>query len=504
VQNASSVDIGCLVRVACSFSNVTITSTQSVDISCEDSYACQGVDFLFDAQTVSLKSSAWRAVSGNINGLRIDSSLTLDCLETGDVNVPESCRDVNVHCPNATDSTCDVICESEGLCLSLSVYTESAYQGLTVATNETYGNIIFLCEAENNGENNCDLMFAEQTPIMCNHTVDGHCAIDCDETECIGRVIDGTAANSLTVDCKGSTCDASTIHCPQTHNASCDIRCVEGTCRFANIIWDSSTDGHTFEMQCGDGDSCQTTRLDFSLPSLEALSVSCLAKDACYAMEVEIAIESVNNVNVTCDGSNACHSISLLSATADTLILNCFGRAACEQAEVQCPEHAADSCQISCDGDRACTSLDITVTGAYWYDYLALWCTEGSCSDSTVSCSTGEKKTAPATLIYDNQTDSYQCDERGGSVCCPWGKREYSEGGRGFEVYVFVVIVAVVLVLVAVVVCFVVGRKWMQRRAGPKGAVTFENEQEIEAERVQTEEMVQFEAVSPDETTTCQ
>jgi len=68
------------------------------------------------------------------------------------------------------------------------------------------------------------------------------------------------------------------------------------------------------------------------------------------------------------------------------------------------------------------------------------------------------------------------------------------------------VIVAVVLVLVAVVVCFVVGRKWMQRRAGPKGAVTFDDEQEIEveAEQAQTEEMVQFEAVSPDETTTCQ
>jgi len=65
----------------------------------------------------------------------------------------------------------------------------------------------------------------------------------------------------------------------------------------------------------------------------------------------------------------------------------------------------------------------------------------------------------------------------------------------------------VVLVLVAVVVCFVVGRKWWQRRAGPKGAVTFdENEQEIEVEagQVQTEEMVQFETVSPDETTTCQ
>jgi len=173
------------------------------------------------------------------------------------------------------------------------------------------------------------------------------------------------------------------------------------------------------------------------------------------------------------------------------------------------------------DNGTAGTGRWMVSRNGYLYDesmdFAVAWClsdTLGECvagawtavneSEQIVSVEWGNDTREIATSVRDVYVDNEMAvvleeSESGNGA-------DEEDDGSDIEV-----IAAVVLVLAAVVCCFVVGRRLMRQKAGPKGVQSFEahspsyheQEVEVEAEQVQTEEMVQFEAVRPDAETTC-
>ena len=252
-------------------------------------------------------------------------SLTLDCLPDSE-GLEEACFDVTLSCPIESGSVCNANCESHRSCVALYIFAVDEYQGLNLANGEASDNIIYSC-GFGEEQSDCDLL-SVQSPVICNHS---DCVIDCAQTECDARVINGTAATSLDISCEGSTCDASTIYCPETQNASCSIRCVEGTCLHSNIVWSANAEMHTFDLHCGQFEGCSAVSITLSVPSLNSLSIRCLDFRACQGMDVSVSIDSLKSFNVSCFGYYSCYFISLHPTTSDTfagvdtLSLHCSG-----------------------------------------------------------------------------------------------------------------------------------------------------------------------------------
>ena len=250
-------------------------------------------------------------------------SLTLECLS--DPN-DEACFGVNLHCPIESGSLCSANCQAYRACEPMYIYAVDDYNGLNLQSDETFENTIYRC-GFGEDQSDCDLLTG-QSPVICNHT---DCVIDCTAIDCDARVIDGSAAKSLHISCEGSTCDIATVYCPDTQNASCSVRCVEGTCRHANIIWSANADMNAFDLHCGADEGCYAVGVTLNVISLGSFAISCMASEACSEMDVSLSIESLPIMDVSCSGDGSCEQISLHPTTdesfagVDTLRLHCVG-----------------------------------------------------------------------------------------------------------------------------------------------------------------------------------
>ena len=217
-----------------------------------------------------------------------------------------TCGDVEVHCPSAPDSTCDIECSSEKSCYPLRMFADDGYQGLVLNNNDSFNNIISLCDSEN--ELSCkQLSFREQ--VDCDAAL--NCNIDCTSVQCVSRVINATLATSLYLDCAGSSCVGSVILCPSTPDASCFVRCVE--CDYAQIEVATDYSFTRFVLEC-EADylfGCTSMKVSLSALSIQNISISCSGNYVCNGLDVSIASTAVVSTFLTCDGAFSCTDMSL-------------------------------------------------------------------------------------------------------------------------------------------------------------------------------------------------
>ena len=100
--------------------------------------------------------------------------------------------------------------------------------------------------------------------------------IDCNTVDCELRVIDGSLATSLTVDCAGSGCDGAQIICPTSSSgSSCIIHCTEETCSYAMFENVAGGDMDSFTLYCTDYAGCQYSTVVLDLDSISSVDIVC-------------------------------------------------------------------------------------------------------------------------------------------------------------------------------------------------------------------------------------
>ena len=96
--------------------------------------------------------------------------------------------------------------------------------------------------------------------------------IDCDSDDCGQRYIDGSSANSLSVDCAGSGCAGSQIVCPVGVDSNCTIDCTVGSCNFAVIENADGGDMNSFVLHC---QSCIYLSLSLDPDTISTVDILC-------------------------------------------------------------------------------------------------------------------------------------------------------------------------------------------------------------------------------------
>lgn len=96
--------------------------------------------------------------------------------------------------------------------------------------------------------------------------------VDCDIEDCELRYIDGSTADSLSVDCAGSGCIGSHIMCPVGVTANCSVDCSSGSCDFAVIENDDGGQMHSLSVHC---QSCQYMTISLDPESISMVDIWC-------------------------------------------------------------------------------------------------------------------------------------------------------------------------------------------------------------------------------------
>ena len=162
--------------------------------------------------------------------------------------------------------------------------------------------------------------------------------IDCQTEECSLRYIDGSTAESLSVDCGGSGCVGSHIVCPVGVDSNCSVDCSVGSCQSAAI---SNADGG----------------------SMDTLSVIC---SDCQYLTISLDPIAISVVNIHCGALEAVCVLILNSIHRHKMIKQCvfIQTPQCLHVDLDISTELTDALNLYCDEEWACGFFEFDVVGS--------------------------------------------------------------------------------------------------------------------------------------------
>jgi len=251
---------------------------------------------------------------------------------------------------------------------------------------------------------------AEQQIAECVNTDTEHCDINCESTDCDGRVIDATDKDSLTVICHDDFsedgCADLDIICPA--DGDCTIHCdmVSG-CDRLNVTHNAfSDDGYINEgninLLCSADLSCRNIHVDAPNANrliINATAYNSLTHSQIHAEDANSFILQCNNEDEAFAHFRACNNdyLYLSDHANDRVEVNCHGKG-CGKLDFFVEDEFSRSDRIElnvksecdCDGWDDCTdsigiycdSYDVNITDGEFTSYgTFVRITDGVCSD---------------------------------------------------------------------------------------------------------------------------
>ena len=169
-------------------------------------------------------------------------------------------------------------------------------------------------------------------------------------------------ADSLTLDCKGNTCDGALILCPSGDNTTCSIKCNTNSCNYATILSGNDNTMDTFNFECDVDSGCEYVDIQLTSSSIKEASFSCSERDSCTPLLMSVAPETtIDYLSIACTGIRSCQYMDLdLNGTVNDLSINCTNAESCRYTLFSIGSIITNNFNLSCS-DTGCYYLDISV-----------------------------------------------------------------------------------------------------------------------------------------------
>eukprot|EP01083_Nonionella_stella_P016420 45836_1 len=438
----------------CSQAQFHMEYASNVDIFCAKA-SCYFTDFFLNyTNTANIVANGRYAVKyAEIYGQYMPSDgggLTVECQDA------YPCPETKVYCPVGETSSCTIDCPDPSSCYNLYAFINNGmYSGLTLNCNNAYADActsmdimcnntippgssatqaqyrtVMTYNVERVSEWFCGTWDIYGPYSCCPFTTDpiidcasngytdsnGDCSIDCASIDCALRVIDGSNANSLSIDCNkvgGDGCKGSKVQCPSADGSSCDLICDEPNACKSIVIQVSAAAMSSVHMHCASNYSCSETSIVFDTSSnndmpltsvaeidltcigyksckdnvfyfkpyeiemIETFRMNCIGEESCTYNEIDLWLEyGINTLNITCDGRYSCgdepsstYSYGNLKITNqfetnihNQFTLECNGYGSCYQSIINVLSPGITT--VACNGPSACSS---TSTYSYYF-----------------------------------------------------------------------------------------------------------------------------------------
>ena len=314
---------------------------------------------------------------------------------TCDDDTGNACQIMTVYCP--TSKSCTINCISDTACNAISVYIPTqSYSGLDLIckadVDDACTNALIYCEDSGGFDKRLTDSWQCSDLSCCpieDENIDpcpseSDCEIFCNVEQCRNSVIDGSLADSLTLNCTGSTCDGALVICPSADNSSCSIDCAGSSCRYSVIQTAEDNIMDTFSLNCGYDSGCQYLDLQLNSTIIADLYITCSDTYSCRYAVFDIRSIITNDFYLTCS-SSGCYGtdINVRSGAYDTEVnWKCLQTKTCKlDFIVFTKKLVINSAYILCNDSLSCNFLDFDASNAIIND-LSMDCFD--CKDMKI------------------------------------------------------------------------------------------------------------------------
>eukprot|EP01084_Bolivina_argentea_P041494 76586_1 len=378
------------------------------------------------------------------------NSLTIDCVTTSKIiGRSDGCTSAVIQCPLTNNSSCIINCEEFGSCKHLYVQTG----------NSAYNNSIHHFEMNCEGDSSCNYVtidlyatIIDTFNILCigsdscsgngqgvsmpvsvtsNNNINGKIgsfSLICDSTSsCVGFSVNTQyVVNNLTMICNG---DCSQINISAAIDNYALISCTN-TSSCQNSFFTLFSTEANIDIYCRGYNSSNDhgTCLDsyfYILGNSHNISVACGKYDC---IQTEFHFNEADAVDIICNGSESCNGMIVDAMETNKVFLKCMEFKSCQSSIVYCPSYNPFVCDIECSSDSfSCSDMGIYVSDSYKYNYLKLICPLqdihsvylSACYKLEFIC-IGLRNVTPASLVYNYDTNIYECANYSDLYCCPF------------------------------------------------------------------------------------
>eukprot|EP01083_Nonionella_stella_P310549 1103762_1 len=368
------------LATACMYLRVITSQASTVNMECVSSHSC------FQA------AIAANTMNGNINlicaGDNACDQFTVDATDMGSSsvvhvlcdtasNITQACETTFINCP--TEGTCNIDCISPGGCWNTQItIPNQEYIGLNLYCADTFADDScitsdFVCtDTAQSSQLVYDTTYARWTceTYGCCPFKDGDaqscasgndCEIYCNTGKnCKNSIINGSLANSLTVNCIGTRCNGALILCPFGDNTACTILCngtaaTGGPCDETLIRVGNGNIMDSFSLYCDfhggayDESGCARAQVVFDAASIADVIVDARGHaDARYMIFEGNGV--IGNFKLDCD---ECEYSTFDLKISQSVDVNCGWGGACYRME-----STFTSTGENVDYSIDCTNLD--------------------------------------------------------------------------------------------------------------------------------------------------
>eukprot|EP01084_Bolivina_argentea_P226932 383256_1 len=333
VSQASIVSINCVTQHSCFKAEIYAKYMNGIfNLNCTNDRAC--AQFELYAADMSINSIVNIICDGAGSG-QYACSGQYYCPSQGTCNfnclTSQACSSSSLRVPSE---------DYKGLMLNCDAPTNDACTGSYIYCTDTTDSSALSYDSANSrwicSDFGCCTFFAGDQQ---NCAVGSDCTLLCNTGMiCRNAILNGSLANSLTVDCAGTTCKGAKILCPIGDNTICTIYCGK-LCNDVIIEGGNGNHMNSFSLFCEwyTSNGCGRAKISLNSASITTVIInSTLEYDAYWYENIQFLAPNtvINDLFVWCYGQETCHHFTYVAQISGSVVFNCNGWSSCSYNDV--------------------------------------------------------------------------------------------------------------------------------------------------------------------------